>query len=223
MKVIVRIALEHLKHGGVENGLLPVTYRDFVKCGVRRNAVRQALLIAVHLGWVDKTSTGEVPWHGDIRSPSTFALTWLPQHSGAPASNRWTRIKSDADAKAAIRVAKVELAQARRLPPFFNRQRKPKPTPESVTWPGDDSDTHTSSDPVFGESKSPQISSNDCGTPFYISGYPATDANTATSKGPGVKGATAALSSQKPNVGPSRGAARIDHSVGDSSDDRGDG
>ncbi len=169
LKVVLRIALEHLKHGGVENGLLPVTYKDFGKCGVRRNGTREAIMIASHLGWIDKTSTGEVPWRGDIRKPSTFALTWLPQHNGAPASNRWTRIKSDADAKAAIKAAKAELAQVRRLPAFFNRQRKQTPTPKSVTWSGDGSDTCPGNDPLSGESNSPQSTSNDCDTPFYIS------------------------------------------------------
>jgi hypothetical protein len=169
MKVVMRIALEHLKHGGVENGKLPVTYQDFVKCGVRRNSVRQAILIAIYLGWIDKTSTGEVPWHGDIRKPSTFALTWLPRHDGVPPSNRWKRFESDAEAKAAIRVAKAELAQVRRLPPFFNRQGKPNPTPESVIWSGDGSDTCTGNDPVLGKDKLSQNPSNDSRTPFYIS------------------------------------------------------
>jgi hypothetical protein len=174
MKIVLRIALEHLKHGGLENGLLPVTYRDFEKCGVRRNAVRESKLIAIHLGWIDETSAGEVPWHGNIRKPSTFALTWLPRHNGVPPSNRWKRIKSDAEAKTAIKAAKAELAQHRRLPPFFNRQRKPNPTPKSDTWPGDCSDTCTGNDPVLGEGKSSQKPSNDSGTPFYISarGHP---------------------------------------------------
>jgi hypothetical protein len=169
MKVVLRIALEHLRHGGVENGLLPVTYQDFVRWGVRRNAIREAILVAINLGWIDKTSTGEVPWHGDIRKPSTFALTWLPQHNGAPASNRWTRIKCDADAKAAIRASKAELAQLRRLPAFFNRQKKPRPTPKSVTWSGDGSNTCLGGDSLSDESNSPQCTSNDSDTPFYIS------------------------------------------------------
>jgi hypothetical protein len=169
MKVVLRIALEHLKHGGVENGLLPVTYHDFVRWGVRRNAIREAIVVAINLGWIDKTSTGEVPWHGDIRRPSTFALTWLPRHNGALASRRWIRIKSDADAKEAIRAAKAELAQARRRPAFFNRQKKQTPTPHNVTWPGDDHDTCSGRDPLSGESKSHESPSNDCGTPFYIS------------------------------------------------------
>jgi hypothetical protein len=169
IKVVLRIALEHLKHGGVENGLLPVTYQDFVRWGVRRNAIREAIVVAINLGWIDKTTTGEVPWRGDIRKPSTFALTWLPQHDGAPASNRWTRIKSGADARAAIKAAKAELAQVRRLPAFFNRQKKQTPTPKSGTWSGDGSDTCPGNDPLSGESNSQQSTSNDRDTPFYIS------------------------------------------------------
>jgi hypothetical protein len=169
MKVVLRIALEHLKHGGVENGLLPVTYQNFVQWGVRRNAIREAIVVAINLGWIDKTSTGEVPWRGDIRRPSTFALTWLPRHNGTLASNRWTRIKSDADAKAAIRAAKAELAQVRRLPAFFNRQKTQTPSTENVTWPGDGSDTCSGNDALSDLSKSRQSTSNDCDTPFYIS------------------------------------------------------
>jgi hypothetical protein len=174
MKVVLRIALEHLKHGGVDNGLLPVTYQDFVKCRVRRNAVRHAILIAIHLGWVEKTSTGEVPWHGNIRRPSTFALTWLPRHNGVPPSNRWKRIKSDAEAKDAIGAAKAELAQARRRPAFFNRQRRQTPTPKNVTGSGDGSDTWSGNDALSGQSEPQQSASNDCNTAFYISarGHP---------------------------------------------------
>ena len=102
MKIVMRIALEHLRHGGVENGKLPVTYTDFVKFGVRRNTVRESILVAQHLGFIDRTSTGEVPWHGDIRAPGTFSLTWLPRYNGAPPSNRWTKIKDDADARGAL-------------------------------------------------------------------------------------------------------------------------
>jgi hypothetical protein len=219
MKIVMRIALEHLRHGGVENGLLPVTYQDFAKWRVRKNSVREAQLVAIHLGFIDRTGIGEVPWHGDIRRPSTFALTWLPRYDGAPPSNRWASIKTDLDAKAAVRYAKAELVRLRSLPPFFNRQVNQNPTPKDATWAGNDSDTASGNDPVRGGRNTTAISSNDSGTPFYIPGYPATDANTATGETAGV-GKTAALSSKKPNAGPSRGAAQIDHGVGDSSDDR---
>jgi hypothetical protein len=191
MKVVLRIALEHLKHGGVENGKLPVTYQDFARRGVRKNSVREAQLVAIHLGWVDRTSIGEVPWHGDIRSPSTFGLTWLPRYDGAPANNRWASIETELDAKAAVRRAKAELAQLRRMPSFFNRQVNQSPTPKDATWTGDDSDTSSSNDEVREDYSSAESPSNDCGTPFYISGYRAADAQPDTSKSTGAVDAIA--------------------------------
>lgn len=186
MKIILRIALEHLRHGGVENGKLPVTYSDFVRCGVRRNSVREAQLVAINLGFVDRTSIGEVPWHGDIHRPSTFGLTWLPRSDGVPPSNRWASIKTHSDAKAAVRSAKAELAQLRGLRSFFNRQVAQGPTPKDVTGAGDESDTSSSNDQVRGECNGPASSGSDSDTPFYISGYPESDAHPAISKSAGA-------------------------------------
>jgi hypothetical protein len=124
MKIVFRIALEHLKHGGADNGRLPVTYADFVKFGVRRNSIREAIQVAIALGWIDRTSVGEVPWHGDIRKPSTYGLAWLPEYSGAQASNRWIKIDTPVDAKKAVKKAKATVARHRKLPAFFNRQKK---------------------------------------------------------------------------------------------------
>jgi hypothetical protein len=219
MKVIMRIALEHLKHGGLENGKLPVTYQDFVKWGARKNSVREAQLVAIHLGWIERTSIGEVPWHGDIRSPSTFGLTWLPRYDGAPPSNQWASFRTELDAKAAIRHAKAELVQLRSLPPFFNRQVNQNPTPKDVTWAGNDSDTSSGNDQVRGGRNTAGISSNHSGTPFYISGYPAADASTATGETAGMKSSTAASSSTGPKGGASRRADRTD--LVNSPDDRG--
>jgi hypothetical protein len=127
MKIILRVVLEHCRHAGVQNGRLPVTYSDFVRCGVRRNAVREAQLVAEHLGFIDRISVGETPWHsGDIRSPSMFALTWLPRSTnGASPSNRWAKL-TDAEAKAAVALAKRHCAKLRKLPEFFNRQQSKK-------------------------------------------------------------------------------------------------
>jgi hypothetical protein len=221
MKVVMRIALEHLRHGSLENGKLPVTYQDFVRWGVRKNSIREALLVAIHLGWIDRTSVGDVPWDGsDLRRPSTYGLTWLPQHTGASASNRWTRIKTDLDAKTAISRAKTQLAQLRRLPLSFNRQKKPSSTPKDVTGTGNDFDPCSGSESAPGDDKSVQSSSSDSGTPFYISGYPATDASTATRETAGMKGNTAASPSTGPKGGASRQADRTDLDIVNSPDDR---
>jgi hypothetical protein len=85
-------------------------------------------LIAIHLGWIEKTSTGEVPWRGNIRSPSTFALTWLPPHNGVSPSNRWKRIKSDAEAKdSALPTRSLRKIGAFRLSSTDKKNRIPPP------------------------------------------------------------------------------------------------
>jgi hypothetical protein len=165
--------LEHLKHGGVDNGRLPVTYSDFGKEGVRRNSVYEALLVAIHLGWIERTGIGSVPWQGDIREPSHYRLTWLPNHDGAPPTNRWARIKTVDDAKAAVKHAKAQLAQVRKLSPSLKRGQKQTPNNESDTWPSNESDTWASNESVLEGNGIPIIPSNDSDTPFYISGYQA--------------------------------------------------
>jgi hypothetical protein len=122
VKVVMRIALEHLKHGGIENGDLPTTYNDFVRFGVRRARIREAIMIAIHLGWIERVSVGETPWHGNIREPGKFALTWLPKRDGTQASNKWTRFTTMAEARAAVLHARAICERVRKLPRFFNRQ-----------------------------------------------------------------------------------------------------
>src|SRR4051812_25955695 len=42
-KIVFRVILEHLAHGGSQNGDLPVTYRDFEHYGVGSNSIYPAL------------------------------------------------------------------------------------------------------------------------------------------------------------------------------------
>jgi hypothetical protein len=88
---------------------------------------------------------------------------------------------------------------------------------------GNDSDTWSGNDLVRGDHKAEQTPSNDGDTPFYISGYPATDASTAIGETAGVKGKTAASSSTRPKGGASRRADRTDLNIVNSPDDRGAG
>src|SRR5689334_381500 len=61
-KVVDRIMLEHLRHGSLENGNLPVTYDDFVAYGLRRHSVRLALQEAIALGLIDLEEPGVRAW-----------------------------------------------------------------------------------------------------------------------------------------------------------------
>jgi hypothetical protein len=42
-RILDRIEIEHMRHGAVENGRLPVTFDDFANFGVERQAISPAI------------------------------------------------------------------------------------------------------------------------------------------------------------------------------------
>jgi hypothetical protein len=99
-QVLDRVVIEHMGHGGTENGQLPVTHKDFEVFGVRKRSVKQGIAIAVALGWLDVTRQGYA--FGTLKVASEYGLTFLPRTSGASASNRWKVIKAD-EAKSIVK------------------------------------------------------------------------------------------------------------------------
>src|SRR4051794_21498975 len=86
-KVISRIILEHMAHGGGRNGALPVTYSDFVAYGIRRSSILPYLAEAWGLGFIRRTQRGKFA-HGDFEGvPALYRLTWLPTHDDTAATN----------------------------------------------------------------------------------------------------------------------------------------
>ncbi len=87
-RVVERIEIEHMDHGGQENGNLPVTYADFAKHGVREKSIKLAIADAADRGLIIVTVRGRASV-GPDRWPTRFALGWLPLFDGAAAPNRW--------------------------------------------------------------------------------------------------------------------------------------
>jgi hypothetical protein len=92
-KVLERVMLEHMAHGGTENGSLVVTYADFEKFGIRRKSIKSAITEAAALGFILITEKGRRSV-GPSRWPARYALDWLPLKDGTPPRNRWKTIKS---------------------------------------------------------------------------------------------------------------------------------
>lgn len=90
--MLFRIILEHMAHGGTENGNLQVTYNQFEEYSISRKSVHAALLALDAVGLIDLVVKGQRS-HGIARRPSRYGLTWLPRNDGTPASNRWRRFK----------------------------------------------------------------------------------------------------------------------------------
>lgn len=79
------LMIEHMRHGGKENGRLLAPRRQLEAFGISSHLVSEAIAEVEKLGFVDVK-------RGEGRRPSTYALTWLPTGDGAEASNRWRSV-----------------------------------------------------------------------------------------------------------------------------------
>lgn len=79
------LMIEHMQHGGKENGGLLAPRRQLEAFGISSHLVSEAIAEVEKLGFVDVK-------RGEGRRPSTYALTWLPTGDGAEPSNRWRSV-----------------------------------------------------------------------------------------------------------------------------------
>ena len=68
-RILDRLEVEHMRHGGAENGALPCTYSDFVAAGVRRASVSLAIRQCAALGFLEVTHRGGRS-NAEYRNPS---------------------------------------------------------------------------------------------------------------------------------------------------------
>lgn len=110
-RVLARIQIEHARHGGKENGKLPVTFKDFADFGIHRNAIAPAIRETEALGFIRVTQYG-VASNAEFRIPNKFALAHLPTDDGqTSATNAWRRFKTIEDAIAAAKAARTAPAR----------------------------------------------------------------------------------------------------------------
>src|SRR5271156_5675424 len=74
-RVLARIEIEHMQHGGKENGNLTVTYDQFEDYGVHRHGIGPAIREVVALGFVEVTERGRAG-NREYRRPSKYRLTY---------------------------------------------------------------------------------------------------------------------------------------------------
>jgi hypothetical protein len=123
-RVLDRIEIELARHGGRDNGRLPVTYDDFENYGVHRHAIGPAQREAEALGFIE-IEIG-VAGNADFRHPNLFRLTYSPT-SRKRETNEWRKIKTDVEAE---RIA----AKARsKTPKFPSGGKRQKPVAETAT------------------------------------------------------------------------------------------
>lgn len=112
MRILERIEEEHLRHGGMQNGRLYVSYMQFQQAGVSKRVVKAALECARDLGFVEIVQEGEP--RGDVRPPNAYRLTYLPCGKATP-TDEWKRVAMDR-AKAMATRFKMATGGARTRP-----------------------------------------------------------------------------------------------------------
>lgn len=112
-KVIHRIALEHMLHGGSQNGDLPVPWSDFEAYGIGSASVLPAIEEAIAVGLIQRTDPGHKAWGGFKGRAARYRLCWLPTHDGKPSVESWRRFESLADARKVATAARQSVASER--------------------------------------------------------------------------------------------------------------
>jgi hypothetical protein len=130
-RALRRLMVEHLRHGGRDNGRLDVSYGQFVAAGCTRRCISSALQELTKRGLVKVIETGE--WRGKTsRYELTFLNTeWKP-------SNEWKRFKGGIDAQG--RLGHRSRASETPVPPSTRASGTPVPrasgTPSSIVSEG---------------------------------------------------------------------------------------
>jgi hypothetical protein len=105
-RILDRIEIELCRHGGRDNGKLPVTYEDFVEYGIERHAIAPALRELQALGLNEIEQQG-LAGNADMRRSHLFRLTYLPTNQ-APATNNWRNITTLQQAKTVAAKARTD-------------------------------------------------------------------------------------------------------------------
>lgn len=138
IRVMHRIEIEHMAHGGAENGRLIVTYDQFEEYGVYCHAISPALRELVALGFLEVTEKG-CGGNENHKRANRFRLTYVNMKSREQPTHEWQRIKTLDEGERLAREARSNRDQraidiGRRS--VRSRGQKQNPGLETVPGPG---------------------------------------------------------------------------------------
>jgi hypothetical protein len=110
-RILAVIEIEHMRHGGVENGRLIVTRRQFEKRGIPLKAIAPGLRALEALGFIEITQRGAAGV-GEHAQAHRFRLTYVQPNPTDEWRKHHDPVRANAEAEAARANADV---RARRL------------------------------------------------------------------------------------------------------------
>jgi hypothetical protein len=111
-RALCRLEIELCRHGGKDNGRLPVTHQDFQEYGIDHDAIAPAIRELEALGFIEVTQRGTAGKAGQ-RRPNLFRLTYLLSFGEAP-TNEWMAVLTIEDAERIATAARSNVARKRR-------------------------------------------------------------------------------------------------------------
>ncbi|NBN63827.1 hypothetical protein [Pannonibacter tanglangensis] len=91
MRLLERLEIEHLRHGGQENGNLYVSYAQLQTSGLSRRTIRPAIDCGAALGLL--RAEADPDFHGgDLRQPNRYALLYLPVKNAKFPTDEWRNL-----------------------------------------------------------------------------------------------------------------------------------
>lgn len=93
-KLIERLEIEHLRHGGKNNGELYVSYAQFAAYGISKRVIFRTLQLGEDLGLIE-VIRGEGIIRGDIRPENAYRLTFVPAKNRNSPTDEWKQISKE--------------------------------------------------------------------------------------------------------------------------------
>jgi hypothetical protein len=116
-RVLTRIEIEHMQHGGKENGNLTVTYDQFEDYGIHRHSIGPATRELEALGLIEITEHGRAG-NREYRRPNKYRLTYCVAKGGmGHGTHEWRGITTVEQAKKAAASARRPAEKGRRTVP----------------------------------------------------------------------------------------------------------
>ena len=134
-RILDRLGIEHLAHGGNENGNLKCTYSDFESYGVRRASIAGSIRRLEQLGFLEVVERGRIT-RAEFKFPAKYRLTYVM--GNIPATHEWREIsQSQADAIVARPKGGRKKSREQSGPKSKNPGAVSQPEPDAISQPLD--------------------------------------------------------------------------------------
>ncbi|RWL47203.1 MAG: hypothetical protein EOR60_09570 [Mesorhizobium sp.] len=92
-RMLERLEIEHMRHGGMNNGQLFVSFGQFQAANISRRKIAATLELGSALGLVETIRTDQPA--GDLRGPNSYRLTYVPAKGCTARTDEWKRIDEE--------------------------------------------------------------------------------------------------------------------------------